>query len=61
VEIVHAALAGTQPSPLTADLSGRDFATAIGTIRFDDKGDLARNPYRVFRYDGAAFSEIEIP
>ncbi len=62
VEIAHAALAGTPAaSPLSTDLAGRDFSTAIGTIRFDDKGDLSQNPYRVFRYDGEKFSEVPIP
>lgn len=63
VEIAHAAIAAATPAegPLTADLSGRDFATAIGTIRFDDKGDLTENPYRLFRYDGAQFSEVTVP
>jgi len=59
VEIAHAALAGTG-SP-AANLSRRDFATAIGTIRFDDKGDLTPNPYRLFRYDGTDFSEVAVP
>lgn len=62
VEIAHAALAGAAGSvPLEGSLAGRDFVTAIGTIRFDDKGDLSRNPYRVFRYDGTKFSEIPVP
>ncbi len=61
VEVAHAALANAPASALSADLSGRDFATAIGTVRFDEKGDLTENPYRVFRYDGTAFTEVAIP
>jgi len=62
VEVAHAALAGMAgPGPLASTLSGRDFATAIGTIRFNDKGDLTQNPYRIFRYDGAKFSEVAVP
>ena len=63
VEIAHAALAaaGTADGPLSANLSNRDFDTAIGAVRFDDKGDLAQNPYRLFRYDGAAFVEVPVP
>jgi branched-chain amino acid transport system substrate-binding protein len=62
VEIAHAALAAANSSaPLVANLSNRDFATAIGAVRFDDKGDLAQNPYRLFRYDGAAFVEVPVP
>lgn len=40
-------------------LSTGTFETALGTITFDDKGDLAANPYRLFRYDGEAFVETE--
>jgi branched-chain amino acid transport system substrate-binding protein len=51
--------AGAPGQLLTEALKGRDFATAIGTIRFDGKGDLARNPYRVFRFDGQRFVPLE--
>ena len=62
VEVAQAALAGQPTSePLSGDLSGRDFATAIGALRFDEKGDLAENPYRLFRYDGTKFSEVVLP
>jgi branched-chain amino acid transport system substrate-binding protein len=40
-------------------LGSRSFETALGTIAFDDKGDLAQNPYRLFRYDGQKFVEVE--
>lgn len=61
VEIAKAALAGAQSSgqPLGQALTGHDFATAIGTIRFDDKGDLSQNPFRVFRFDGTHFVPLE--
>lgn len=49
------ALSGKSGRPLAEALSGRDFATAIGPVRFDAKGDLAQNPYRLFRFDGARF------
>jgi len=63
VEIVLAALGGADAAggPLAASLSGRDFPTVIGNVRFDDKGDLADNPYRVFRHDGSSFVEVEEP
>ena len=63
VEVAHVALAGsTAAEGSIADVfSGRDFATAIGTIRFDDKGDLTENPYRLFRFDGTRFSEMAVP
>ena len=41
--------------PLADELGGRDFNTVIGTVRFDQKGDLSQNPYRLFRYDGTRF------
>jgi branched-chain amino acid transport system substrate-binding protein len=40
-------------------LSRLTFPTAIGDVRFDDKGDLARPLYRLFRYDGERFAEVE--
>jgi branched-chain amino acid transport system substrate-binding protein len=63
VEVAHAAIADAvaDKGPLTADLSGRSYDTAIGPIRFDQKGDLTENPYRLFRYDGARFTEVTVP
>lgn len=62
VEIAKAATADAQSSgkPLAGALTGHDFATAIGTIRFDGKGDLSQNPFRVFRFDGAKFVPLEV-
>ena len=57
VEIARAAISQATGGPV-ADLSGRDFATAIGSIRFDDKGDLTENPYRLFRFDGNKFNPV---
>ncbi|RTM00485.1 MAG: ABC transporter substrate-binding protein [Hyphomicrobiales bacterium] len=61
VEIAKAALAGAQSSgqPLGQALTGHDFTTAIGTVRFDDKGDLNRNLFRLFRFDGTHFVPLE--
>jgi branched-chain amino acid transport system substrate-binding protein len=63
VQIVLTALgeADAAGGPLAASLSGRDFATALGTVRFDQKGDLAENPYRVFRESGSGFVEAKVP
>ena len=63
VEIVLVALgeADAAGGPLAASLSGRDFPLRIGNIRFDEKGDLAENPYRVFRFDGADFVAVAVP
>ncbi len=33
------------------------FDTAIGPIRFDDKGDVVGNPYRLYEWDGNSFVE----
>ncbi len=35
------------------------FATAIGNVRFDDKGDVIGNPYRLYEWDGNAFVEVK--
>jgi len=40
-------------------LSARSFETALGTVDFDEKGDLAENPYRLFRYDSQKFVEVQ--
>lgn len=36
-------------------LDTESFTTAIGDIRFDGKGDVTVNPYRLYRFDGTAF------
>ncbi|MBZ9858678.1 branched-chain amino acid ABC transporter substrate-binding protein [Mesorhizobium sp. CA12] len=59
VEVAKAALAGADGQPLAEALTGHDFATALGTIRFDDKGDLSQNPFRIFRFDGTHFVPLE--
>jgi branched-chain amino acid transport system substrate-binding protein len=56
--MIRAAVGGSQP--LEEALSGRDFATVIGPIRFDAKGDLTQNPYRLFRFDGQRFMPAEV-
>ncbi len=35
------------------------YKTALGEVRFNAKGDLPDNPYRVFRYDGKRFLPLE--
>ena len=45
--------------PLTQALAIHDFATAIGPVRFDEKGDLTQNRYRAFRFDGMRFVPVE--
>jgi branched-chain amino acid transport system substrate-binding protein len=59
VEVLRAANADTVSGELTKALTEHDFQTAIGSIRFDGKGDLRENPYRVFRYNGTRFIPVE--
>lgn len=61
VEVAYAAEAASETSgkPLADLLTGHDFATAIGAVRFDDKGDLSQSPYRAFRFDGTRFVPLE--
>lgn len=40
-------------------LLSQEFSTVIGPIRFNKKGDLAQNPYRLFRFDGTRFVPLE--
>ncbi|WP_315919677.1 branched-chain amino acid ABC transporter substrate-binding protein [Mesorhizobium sp. SP-1A] len=57
LEIAKAA--GTSGKPLMQALDGQEFKTAIGPVRFDPKGNLTPNPYRLFRFDGARFVPTE--
>ncbi|MFK0688307.1 branched-chain amino acid ABC transporter substrate-binding protein [Mesorhizobium sp. IMUNJ 23033] len=61
VEIARAAVAAAETSgkPLAELLTAHDFTTAIGPVRFDEKGDLSQNPYRAFRFDGTRFVPFE--
>ncbi|MBO6902007.1 MAG: branched-chain amino acid ABC transporter substrate-binding protein [Rhizobiaceae bacterium] len=60
-EVAVEALIRSETSGRTlADVLNTDtFETAMGPIKFDDKGDLTQNPYRLFRYDGANFVVVE--
>jgi len=51
--------AQTEGTGIATALSAGSFDTAIGTIRFDNKGDLAQSPYRLFRFDGEKFVQAE--
>ena len=61
VEIAAAANADAQAyGGKLADIIARsDFATALGKVKFDDKGDLSESPYRLYRFDGTKFVEAE--
>jgi len=38
-------------------MESTEFKTAIGPVRFDDKGDVMGNPYRLYEWDGNSFVE----
>ena len=61
IEIARAAaeLAESSGKPVADVLAGQEFDTAIGKIRFDAKGDLSENPYRLFRFDGSSYVPLE--
>lgn len=61
LEIAHAAQTSARESSrsLTDILFNTVFETALGPIDFNDQGDLAANPYRLYRFDGEQFLEVE--
>lgn len=62
VQVAAAALAQSSGGKPVADaLPGRDFDTALGTVRFDAEGNLGQNPYRAFTFDGTRFIPMELP
>jgi branched-chain amino acid transport system substrate-binding protein len=56
---MQVALAGAEGAEGTSPYLTGPFATVLGDIRFDQKGDLAGNPYRLFRFDGSRFVPLE--
>lgn len=60
MEIAATALGDAESTERTIPqiLNDETFTTAIGEITFDDKGDLAENPYRLYRFDGTRFVEV---
>lgn len=62
-EIARQAIAAARDAevPLATVLTGRTFRTVIGAIRFDQNGDLADNPYRLFRSDSGSFVPVAAP
>ncbi len=62
MEIAIAAVTETTDTgkPLAETLAGREFSTAIGPVRFNDKGDLSANPYHLFRFDGSRFLPLDV-
>lgn len=54
-------IAASRPADAPEDFAGQSFQTAIGQLAFDAKGDLAQNPFRLFRFDGTTFIELPAP
>ncbi len=61
VQVVETAAAEADRTGKTLGevLPAQEFSTAIGPIRFDEKGDLTQNPYRAWRFDGQRFVPME--
>lgn len=55
MEVAAAALKAAGDGSVADAVSAGTVPTALGEIAFDDKGDLARSQYRLFRYDGTRF------
>ncbi|WP_367714906.1 branched-chain amino acid ABC transporter substrate-binding protein [Nitratireductor sp. GISD-1A_MAKvit] len=54
------ALAATASEGTAAEaLAAQTFQTALGPHAFDEKGDLVQPLYRLFRFDGQTFKEVE--
>lgn len=51
--------AKAEKTSLADSLNSGAFDTIIGAIAFDDKGDLAQNPFILQRYDGERFVPVE--
>ncbi len=59
---VQVALSAPAPMPegdAVAAFSDRDIPTVLGPLRFDAKGDLTASLYRLYRWDGSKFVELE--
>ncbi len=63
VEVAAIALAAASDAAEGADLAailrGRDFPTLVGTIGFDDAGNLENFAYRIYRHDDGRFVAVE--
>lgn len=59
VAVGAAVKASASGRPIAEALAGGSFDTALGPIRFDARGDRADNPYRLFRFDGREFVELD--
>jgi branched-chain amino acid transport system substrate-binding protein len=59
LQVAASALASRDPpESFEKRMESTDFKTAIGPVRFDDKGDVMGNPYRLYEWDGSSFVEV---
>jgi branched-chain amino acid transport system substrate-binding protein len=61
VEIALQAVRAAEEAGLSVAgaLGANGFDTALGPVRFDDKGDWAGDHHRLYRYDGNAFQPTD--
>lgn len=60
VQVIAEAAKGDVAQPFAQRIQATTTQTAIGSARFDEKGDLAPSPYRAFTFDGSRFVPMEI-
>ena len=51
--------AAVNGSDVLSALGGQEFSTILGPVGFDENGDRTDNPYRLYRYEGGAFIEVD--
>ena len=51
--------AAANGSDVLSALGNQEFSTIFGPVGVDEKGDRTDNPYRLYRYDGGAFIEVD--
>lgn len=60
VEVALAARRTAGDTPVADVLAATRFETALGAVRFNDIGDWAGTRYRLFRYDGQTFEQVDL-
>jgi len=51
--------AAASGSDILSAFGGQEFSTVLGPVGFNDQGDRTDNPYRLYRYEGGAFIEVD--
>lgn len=59
IAVIAAAASEDTGQPVADILQARAFPTVIGTVSFDEKGDLTDLAYRLYRHDGEQFIPLE--